>query len=159
MKRSTVLMPIALLVVLCAGPWIQRVAAQSGASDAQAEIRALEIAHNAAIVRGDVSVVARMTGDDFTFITPRGLLVTKAEMLKGLANGAFRYEYREIYDLKIRTYGDAAVVTGRSVHTGQQNGRDSSDAYRFTRVYTRETGRWLAVAWQTTREDELRKYP
>jgi ketosteroid isomerase-like protein len=152
-------MPIALLVVLCAGPWIQRVAAQSGASDAQAEIRALEIAHNAAIVRGDVSVVAILTSDDFTFITPRGLLVTKAEMLKGLANGAFRYEYREIYDLKIRTYGDAAVVTGRSVHTGQQNGRDSSDAYRFTRVYTREKGRWLAVAWQTTREDELRKYP
>lgn len=156
MKRSTGLTPTVLAVVLWSGLWIHGVSAQSASSDASREIRALEVAQNAAIVRGDVALVDRMTSDDFTFITPRGLLVTKVEMLKGLAKGAFKYEYREIYDLKIRIYGDAAIVTGRSVHTSQENGKDSSDAYRFTRVYIRERGHWLSVAWQTTREDQLR---
>jgi ketosteroid isomerase-like protein len=158
MKRSSGLTLAVTAVVLCSGLWIHSVSAELASSDPSGEIRALEFAQNAAILRGDVSLVDRMTSDDFTFITPRGFLVTKAEMLRGLANGAFRYEYREIYELKIRVYGDAAVVTGRSLHTGQENGKDSSDAYRFTRVYIRQRGNWLSVAWQTTREDQLRTY-
>ncbi len=129
--------------------------AEGKGSGASEEIRTLELAHNAAIARGDVAVVDRMTRGDFTFITTRGLVVTKAGMLKGLAEGAFKYEYRQIYDLSIRVYGDAAVVTGRSLHTGQEDGKDSSDAYRYTRVYVRENGQWLAVLWQATRELDL----
>ena len=156
MARSVVLMSAVLVAMLAAGPGSRTVGAQSGARDATGEIRALELAHNDAIARGDVAVVDKMTRKDFTFITTRGFLVSKAQMLKGLADGAFNYEYRQIYDLQIRVYGDAAVVTGRSVHTIQENGKDSSDANRYTRVYVRENGNWLAVAWQMTREDELR---
>ena len=129
--------------------------ANATVSGAAEEIRTLELAANAAIARGDVAVVDRMTRGDFTFITTRGLIVTKAGMLKGLAEGAFKYEYRQIYDLSIRVYGDAAVVTGRSLHTGQEDGKDASDAYRYTRVYVRESGHWLAVVWQATREVDL----
>jgi ketosteroid isomerase-like protein len=123
--------------------------------DAVAQIRALELAHNQALVHGDAAALEKMLADDFTFITTRGFLFTKAEMLRGVSDGAFRYEYRQIYDLAIRVYGDAAVVTGRSVHSGQQNGRELTDAYRFTRVYVHRQGGWLAVAWQLTHEDDL----
>jgi ketosteroid isomerase-like protein len=153
MKRNAVLVSTTLVVALRVG-----LCAESGSRDAVGEIRALEVAHNAAIARGEVSVIEKMTSDDFTFVTPRGLLVTKAEMLKGLASGAFNYEYRQIYDLKIRVYGDAVVVTGLSVHTVQENGKDCSDTYRYTRVYIREKGHWISVAWQTTRDDELQRY-
>jgi ketosteroid isomerase-like protein len=127
--------------------------AQGPATDAAAEIRALELAQNSAIAHGDAVAMGRMTSEDFTFITPRGFLLSRAEMLQGVSDGEFRYEYRQIADLSIRIYGEAAVVTGRSVHTIQQAGRESTDAYRYSRTYVRQHGAWLAVVWQQTRED------
>jgi len=142
---------VTLALILGMPDWV----AIASDADAAAEIRALELAHNDAIARGDVATVARMTADDFTFITQRGFLIDREHMLSGLAHGAFAYEYRQLYDLKIRVYGDSAVVTGLSLHTEQlKNGKESSDANRYTRVYVRQNGRWLAVAWQTTVDDE-----
>jgi ketosteroid isomerase-like protein len=129
-------------------------ATADGKEEASAQIRALELAHNDAIARGDVAALGRMTADDFTYVTPRGFLIDKQHMLTGLANGAFRYEYRQLSELRIRLYGGTAVVTGRSLHTIQRNGRDSTDAFRYTRVYVQQGGQWLAVAWQVTVDDE-----
>jgi ketosteroid isomerase-like protein len=157
MKRSGVLLSASLFMVSSAGCWMASAGAQSAPSDAAAQILSLETEHNTAIAHGDVATLDKMTSDDYTFITPRGFLVTKAQVLKALANGEFKYEYRQIYDVKIRVYGDAAVVTGRSLYTGQNQGREQSGAFRYTRVYVRQNGRWLAVAWQATREDELRR--
>ena len=154
MKRNAVLMSTSLVVLLSIGRQLQSSGAQSPAGDPVAEIRALEAADNAAIFHGDVATVEKMTSDDHTFITPRGMLLTRAQMLKGIANGAFGNEYREVDDLNIRVYRDAAVVTGRTRLTRQEGGKDYSDTYRFTRVYVRQQGGWHAVAWQATHEDE-----
>jgi len=132
------------------GLWGTRVFAQSSSDKSKEEIRALEAARNEAIVHGDAATLERMTSDDYTFITLRGELRTKAEIVKGFATGAFKYESREISDLNIRVYGNAAVVTGRSTQKGTENGKDYSGDYWFTRVYVKESGRWLTVALQTT---------
>ena len=114
------------------------------------EIRVLENTRNEAIVRGDAATLERMTSDDYTFITLRGELRTKAEIVKGFSSGAFKYASREISDLNIRVYGDTAVVTGRSTQKGTENGKDYSGDYRFTRVYVKRNRQWLTVALQAT---------
>jgi ketosteroid isomerase-like protein len=114
------------------------------------EILSLEEARNQAVLHGDVTALDRMTSDDYTFITLRGELRTKSDILKGFASGSFHYESRQISDFKVREYGDTAVVTGRSMQKGMENGKDYSGDYRFTRVYVREKGHWLTVALQTT---------
>ena len=76
-----------------------------------------------------------MTADDYTFITLRGELRTKSEIVKGFRSGSFKYESRQISDVTIRVYGDTAVVTGRSNQKGMENGKDYSGDYPFTRVY------------------------
>ena len=124
--------------------------AESSSHESTEEIRALETARNEAIVRGDAATLERMTSDDYTFITLRGELRTKAEIVKGFSTGAFKYGSREISDLNIRVYGSAAVVTGRSSQKGTENGKDYSGDYRFTRVYVKQNGRWLTVALQAT---------
>jgi ketosteroid isomerase-like protein len=91
-----------------------------------------------------------MTTDDYTFITLRGELRTKSEIVKGFQSGSFKYDSRTISDLKIRIYGDTAIVTGRSTQKGSENGKDYSGDYRFTRVYVKQKGRWVTVALQTT---------
>jgi ketosteroid isomerase-like protein len=116
----------------------------------EGEIKSLEEARNQAVLHGDVAALDKMTSDDYTFITLRGELRTKSDILKGFASGSFHYESRQISDLKVRIHGHTAIVTGRSVQKGMENGKDYSGDYRFTRVYVRENGRWLTVALQTT---------
>lgn len=122
-------------------------AAATGAED---EIKKLEETRNQAILHGDVAVLDRMTSGDYTFITLRGEMRTKQEILKGFASGSFHYESRQIFDLRVRVYGNKAVVTGRSVQKGMENGKDYSGDYWFTRVYVKQSDQWLAVALQTT---------
>ena len=130
--------------------WNASIFGKSAADASREEIRALETARNEAIVHGDAAALERMTSDDYTFITLRGELRTKAEIVKGFSTGAFKYASREISDLNIRVYGDSAVVTGRSTQKGAENGKDYSGDYRFTRVYVKQNGRWLTVALQAT---------
>jgi len=126
------------------------VAQTSATSPTEQEIKALEQERNRAILQGDAAALGRMTADDYSFITLRGELRTKSEIVKGFESGSFKYESRQISDLKIRVYGDTAVVTGRSTQKGRENGKDYSGDYRFTRVYVKQNGRWLTVALQTT---------
>ena len=132
------------------GLWTASVSVASSSDKIREEIRALETARNEAIVHGDAAALERMTSDDYTFITLRGELRTKAEIVKGFSTGAFKYGSREISDLNIRVYEDTAVVTGRSSQKGTENGKDYSGDYRFTRVYVKQNGRWLTVALQAT---------
>jgi ketosteroid isomerase-like protein len=151
-------MKIPIILVLSTIVQVDYAAAQISQADVSAklqtpverEIESLEEARNQAVLHRDVTALDRMTSDDYTFITLKGELRTKADILKGFASGSFHYESRQISDLKVRVYGDTAVVTGRSVQKGMENGKDYSGDYRFTRVYVKERGRWVTVALQTT---------
>jgi len=114
------------------------------------QILRLEEDRNRAITSGDAKALEQMTADDYTFITLRGELRTKAEIVSGFRSGSFHYESRRISDLTVRIYGDTAVVTGRSNQKGQENGKDYSGDYRFTRVYVKQGGAWKTVALQAT---------
>jgi len=123
---------------------------QTANDRAQEEIRKIEEERNQAILAGDAAALDRLTSDDYTFITQRGELRTKAEIVKGFKNGSFKYEARTVTDLMIRVYGSTAVVTGRAIQKGTENSKDYSGDNRFTRVYVKQGGRWVTVALQVT---------
>ncbi len=129
---------------------LQAAVASATQTNAEDEIKNLEEARNQAVLHGDVAALDRMTSDDYTFITLRGEMRTKSDILKGFASGSFHYESRQISDLKVRIYQNTAIVTGRSIQKGMENGKDYSGDYRFTRVYVKQEGRWLTAALQTT---------
>jgi ketosteroid isomerase-like protein len=138
------ILTIFILALAVTGQHAAAQASHQGASStpisAIDEIKALEEVRNQAVLHGDVAALDQMTSDDYTFITLRGELRTKSEILKGFASGSFKYEARQISDLNVRVYGDTAVVTGRSVQKGVENGKDYSGAYWFTRVYVKQQG-------------------
>jgi len=114
------------------------------------EILRLEHERNRAVVDGDAAALDRLTAADYTFITLRGELRTKDEIVKGFKSGSFHYDARTISDLTVRVYGDTAIVVGRSNQKGSEDGKDYSGDYRFTRVYVKQGGQWQTVALQTT---------
>jgi ketosteroid isomerase-like protein len=125
-------------------------ATESGTTKAQEEIKQIERQRNEAILAGDATALDRMTAEDYTFITQRGELRTKAEILAGFKAGSFKYSARDVSDLTVRIYGNTAVVTGRARQAGTENSKDYSGENRFTRVYVKQAGRWITVALQVT---------
>jgi len=152
MRRDVILaLAVAGGLAASGSPYMSAAALAEAATDkAQEEIKQIERARNQAILAGDAAALDRMTSDDYTFITQRGELRTKAEIVDGFKAGSFRYSARDVTDLTVRVYGEAAVVTGRANQKGTERGGDYSGENRFTRVYVRQGGRWMTVALQVT---------
>ena len=77
-------------------------------------------------------------------------MLTRAQVMQELGSGVRRIESGSVDDLNIRTFGDVAIVTGRSVLAGSYQGERASVVQRFTDVFVRRDGRWQAVASQGT---------
>ncbi len=52
-------------------------------------------------------------------------------------------------DMKVRVFGDTAVVTGTDDEITMEDGKKSSGHYVWTDVFVKRNGQWLAVASQT----------
>ena len=150
---------IVLLVVLTMATssfTLAQMAADKSAPKGQIEqeLTKLEQDRAQATVKGDTAFIDQNTADDYTFISPRGALRTKAQILADFKSGEIKLQAYDLDDLKARVYGDTAVVTGRSTQKGQAYGQDAAGQYRFTRVYVKQDGKWKAVAFQSTRVAE-----
>jgi ketosteroid isomerase-like protein len=150
MKRFTLLTAAVLALAPYSDAQENRAASVSTHTRIKEEILEIEKERNRAIISGDSVALERMTSNDYTFITLRGELRTKTEIVQGFKSGSFHYESRQISDLNVRVYGNTAIVTGRSIQKGRENGKDYSGDYWFTRVYVKQDGRWQTVALQTT---------
>jgi len=154
MKKRIIPFALAGVTVLClalANVAIQKPVSGAEAGDSsQEEIKQLEQERNQALLRGDTAALDRMTSSDYTFINQRGELRTKAEIVSGFKSGTYKYEARQISDLRVRVYGNTAIVTGRAMQKGVENTKDYSGENRFTRVYVKQEGRWVSVALQVT---------
>lgn len=104
-----------------------------------------------ASVRGDVAFFERLEADDYTFTDPGGQSFTKAQDMANMKAGDLKFESFNIDDMKVRVYGDTAVVTGMSSVKGAYKGQDISGPYRWLDVFVKRKGQWQLVAGQVTR--------
>jgi ketosteroid isomerase-like protein len=108
----------------------------------------------AAIAKSDTKTYGRLVGDDYVFTNQDAVVRTKTQMLSAYDSGSLKYESVKFDEIKVHAYGDTAVVTGRQTVKGQDNGKDLSGQFRYTRVYVKQQGRWQIVATQTVRIPE-----
>jgi ketosteroid isomerase-like protein len=95
----------------------------------------------------DAAVFERLVADDWIAITPDGKSQTKAE--RAIEIKTAHTTSATLGDMKVRVFGDTAVVTGTDDETTVQDGKKSSDHYVWTDVFVKRNGEWLAVASQT----------
>jgi len=112
----------------------------------------IEMEHQAreASLRRDVEFSQRNLAEDYVAITPLGQVTTKQDTVSARKSGQLKYDTINVSDMVVRVYGDTAVVTARADVKGHQLGEDFSGPYRYTRVWVRRTGHWLAVSYQAT---------
>jgi uncharacterized protein (TIGR02246 family) len=104
----------------------------------------------AALLKRDLTAFARLFADDAVVITPDGSPQTKAQLLADLKSGDLVIESSQISDMKVRAYGDTAVVTYVTADKGKYKGQSISGRYRWTDIFVRRAGTWQIVAGHGT---------
>jgi ketosteroid isomerase-like protein len=100
-----------------------------------------------AVQASDVARFRELLADDFLCSKPDGSLVDRDAFLEQTARPA-TVSRLQAHDVVIRVFGDVAIIHGRTTYTLADG---SPGAGRYTDVWERRDGRWLAVAAHVTR--------
>jgi len=121
------------------------------AESVEEQLKKLETDRAAAVVKGDVATLEKQTSDDYTLINMNGQMSDKSQMLNAFKSGQTKLTADEVSDMKVRVYGNTAVITGKADVKGTLGGKDADGQIMFTRVYVKKGGSWQSVAFQQTR--------
>lgn len=131
-----------LLVLLFSAPLLV------AADDARDEAAVIEALHAAcdAYAKGDAIWLEQALDARFTLTDARGAITTKADELAAVRAGDPKYEIFRNSDMKVRLYGDAALVTGVTTVKGSSAGKPFHTRLQFTDTLIRRAGRWSIAA-------------
>jgi len=115
------------------------------------ELLKLEKAFGEAIVKNDVEGVERIVTDDWIIIDPNGEIVDRARFFEVIKSGALTHDIMESEDLRVRAYGDSAVVTAITSTKGKFMGQEFSTRERATDVFIKRDRRWQCVLTHLTK--------
>jgi len=125
-------------------------ASSSSAGNVEQQLIQMEKQWAQAIVKGDEATLERLEADDITTTQDDGSVTTKKDDIANLKSGDTKYTSLTEDDFHVRTYGNAAVVTGRYATKGVTKGKEFETNGRFTDTWVKRNGRWQAVASQDT---------
>jgi len=105
-------------------------------------------------LKKDLKTLDRIIADDWVALDFRGKTVTKAQAIADLKSGSSTDQSVELGEVKVRVFGNTAVVTGGDTEKSTYQGKDSSGKYVWTDVFVNRNGRWQAVASHSTRVEK-----
>lgn len=103
-----------------------------------------------AILERNVAKIREIVAADVVLTTPDGTVQSLDDDLAELQSGAFTAELYDSFDMKVKLYGDCAVVTGKTKLKGKYNGENVQNQFRWTDTFVKRKGRWQVVASQAT---------
>ena len=119
-------------------------------SDAKKEIARLSQQGIDASIKGDTAALDALMADDYTVINPSGMVEDKAGHLKALKDGSLVFSSIQPSEIKVRVYGDAAVLTARGEVKVKFKGQDVGGSVRTSEFYVKQGGKWRCVSAQVT---------
>jgi ketosteroid isomerase-like protein len=114
------------------------------------QIRKIEQDWVDAIVKRDGEFLTKLEADDFTFTDPDGGVLDKAGDIKNTTTGDTVFDEIKIDSLKVRFYGDTAIVNGLGTIKAHANDEDLGGQCSWTDVFAKQNGQWKAVAAHVT---------
>ncbi len=102
----------------------------------------------AAMRKGDLIVIGSSLAEDYTVIGRDGKLETKPQRMEWLKGNVKYLATVKASEIKVRVYGNAAVVTGLVSIEGE--GGEPASAERFTQMWVQRQANWRMVSGQIT---------
>jgi len=143
MKRAHV---VALLGLLASS----RARAQA-TSAVEQEIIKLEQTVTNAQFKKDRAALERLLADDYLYTHSNGSVLNKAQEIAESMSSDVQWTDSKFADLKVRVFGDVAVLTGRQTIQGTAKGYVPGPR-RITDIFVKRSGHWQWVGGQATLE-------
>ena len=99
-----------------------------------------------AINSGDSVVIDRIMADDFIGVSLRGEIYDKPTMIRESKQKANQYYKPKVFNMKIRFYGETAVVHGNEIWTRLSDSTSTTNIWTDTWIYRNK--KWEIVAAQ-----------
>jgi ketosteroid isomerase-like protein len=112
------------------------------------EISAFLAQWTAAEQNGDSAALELALAEDFSGVGPLGFELSRRDWLERHANADLTYDRFELDEVRIRTYGDAAVVIAHQRGEGNYRGNPLPGHLRATLVVVRRPDGWRLAAIQ-----------
>jgi len=142
-----IIIAVSVLILVSAIP----ILAQTKIGSVEQELMKLETGWNDAWITRDVAFLDKILADDYLSTDFEGTVWTKAQSLANLKSGVDVQTSGVIDNWKVRVYGDAAVVMGRSTVKSQFKGKDTSGQFQWTDTWIKRDGRRQCVAGHGSR--------
>lgn len=116
-----------------------------------AELIAVAHEWDRAMVGNDAEAIGRYMADDWIIVGSDGGECDKTTFLGLVQSGALSHDAMESHDIKVRVYGDTAVVIARGVSGGKYQGQPFREVERVSCIFVRQKGEWKCVLTQLSR--------
>jgi ketosteroid isomerase-like protein len=117
----------------------------------QEELLKLENEFARAVASNDPDALDGILADDWIIVDPDGGIIDKARFLGIIKSGILSHELMESTELRVRLYGNTAVVTALTTTKGKFMGQDFASCERATDIFVKQGDRWQCVFTQLTR--------
>jgi ketosteroid isomerase-like protein len=99
-----------------------------------------------AFEKGDATYLVDFLDETFTLTNTSGQVSTREQNLDEIRKREPRYEVFRNHDMKVRVYGDSAVVTGVTSIKGTSGSQAFAIDVQFTDTLIKRDGKWRMVA-------------
>jgi ketosteroid isomerase-like protein len=105
---------------------------------------------NHAVLTNNVEEIKKCITSDWVLIDSQGGIIPQEKFFSVLEQGLLSHSTMTKAILRVKIYGDIALVTGRGQNTGTWQGQPLEADEWITDVYKNEDGKWLCVLTHLT---------
>jgi ketosteroid isomerase-like protein len=103
-----------------------------------------------AIVKNNPEEIRQFVTDDWIIINADGGIIDKERFFEVINSGTLTHEMMESDDMRVRVYGNSAVVSSLTRSKGSFMGQEFTTHERSTDVFVKRDGQWRCVLTQLT---------
>jgi ketosteroid isomerase-like protein len=127
-----------------------RIGKAGGSAGAEQALEKKAHEYAQALTKRDLDALDEIWTADYTFVNPRGELLSKAQRTANIKSGTTEFQTMSPQKDRLHVNGNFAVEVGRIVVEGEYSGHESSGEYRYTTVWIKIQKRWRMLANQIT---------
>jgi ketosteroid isomerase-like protein len=114
------------------------------------QFQEIEDRFNQAVVSNDVAKIRKYITDDWVLVDAQGGIIPQERFFSVVEQGALSHSSMTKQILRVKLYGNIALVTGRGQNTGTWQGQPMQADEWITDVYQKINDEWLCILTHLT---------
>ncbi|MDD4777523.1 MAG: nuclear transport factor 2 family protein [Fermentimonas sp.] len=110
----------------------------------------IETDFNKSVISNNITEIKKCITSDWVLVDSQGGIILQEDFFSVLEQGLLSHSTMTKEILRVKVYGDVALVTGRGQNTGTWKGQPLEADEWITDVYIKEDEKWLCVLTHLT---------